>query len=82
MFEVDQHPKVTLDWALRNLERALQALGDGLAERRVRRQFHQVLLAVERDSRSDQPLVYHDDVGPAPSRPSGPARTSTLRARA
>jgi hypothetical protein len=62
---VDQHPKVTLDWALRSLERALQQLGDGHAERRVRRQFHQVLLAVERDSRTDQPLVYYDDSGAA-----------------
>ena len=46
---MDQDPKVTLDWALRGLERALQNLGDGWAERRVRKQFHQVLLAVERD---------------------------------
>jgi hypothetical protein len=47
---MDQHPKVTLQWALRSLEQALQNLGDGRAERRVRRQFHQLLLAVERDS--------------------------------
>jgi hypothetical protein len=47
--EMDQHPKVTLQWALRSLERALQNLDDGWAERRVRRQFHQLLLAVERD---------------------------------
>ena len=47
---MDQHPKVTLQWALRSLEKALQNLGDGRAERRVRRQFHQVLLAVERDA--------------------------------
>jgi hypothetical protein len=46
---MDQHPKVTLQWALRSLERALQNLDDGWAERRVRRQFHQLLLAVERD---------------------------------
>ena len=46
---MDQHPKVTLQWALRSLEKALQNLGDGRAERRVRRQFHQLLLAVERD---------------------------------
>ena len=47
---MEQDPKVTLDWALRGLERALQNLGDGWAERRVRRQFHQLLLAVERDA--------------------------------
>jgi len=46
---MDQDPKVTLRWALRSLERALQNLNDGWAERRVRRQFHQLLLAVERD---------------------------------
>jgi hypothetical protein len=46
---MEQHPKVTLQWALRSLERALQNLDDGWAERRVRRQFHQLLLAVERD---------------------------------
>ena len=51
---MDQHPKVTLQWALRSLERALQNLDDGWAERRVRRQFHQLLLAIEREA---QPLV-------------------------
>ena len=47
---MDQDPKVTLQWALRSLERALQNLNDGWAERRVRRQFHQLLLAIERDA--------------------------------
>jgi hypothetical protein len=47
---MDQHPKVTLEWALQGLELALQNLGDGWAERRVRRQFHQLLLAIERDA--------------------------------
>ena len=47
---MDQDPQVTLQWALRSLERALQNLNDGWAERRVRRQFHQVLLAVERSA--------------------------------
>ena len=47
---MDQDPKITLHWALRSLERALQNLNDGWAERRVRRQFHQLLLAVERDA--------------------------------
>ena len=48
---MDQDSKVTLQWALRSLERALQNLNDGWAERRVRRQFHQLLLAIERDAR-------------------------------
>jgi hypothetical protein len=52
---MDQHPKVTLQWALRSLERALQNLDDGWAERRVRRQFHQVLLSVERDEQHLNP---------------------------
>ena len=47
---MDQDPKVTLRWALRSLERALQNLDDGWAERRVRRQFHQLLVAVESDA--------------------------------
>jgi hypothetical protein len=47
---MQQHPKLTLDWALRCLERALTDLDDGPAERRVRRQFHQLLLAIERDA--------------------------------
>ena len=46
---MDQDPKITLRWALRSLERALQNLDNGWAERRVRRQFHQLLLAAERD---------------------------------
>ena len=47
---MEQDTKVTLQWALRSLERALQNLDDGWAERRVRRQFHQLLLAIERDA--------------------------------
>jgi hypothetical protein len=47
---MDQHPKLTLDWSLRCLERALGDLDDGPAERRVRLQFHQLLLAIERDA--------------------------------
>ena len=46
---MEQDSKETVDWALRGVERALQSLGDGWAEQRVRRQFHQLLLAVERD---------------------------------
>jgi hypothetical protein len=55
--QMDQDPKVTLQWAVRSLERALQNLNDGWAERRVRRQFHQLLLAIERDAliEVDQP---------------------------
>jgi hypothetical protein len=47
---MEQHPRLTLDWALRCLERALSDLDDGPAERRVRRQFHQLLLAIEREA--------------------------------
>jgi hypothetical protein len=54
-----QNPKVTLHWALHGLEAAISNLGDGPLERRVRRQFHQVLLAVERDA-------FRVDVTPAP----------------
>ena len=57
---MEQHPKLTLDWALRCLERALGDLNDGPAERRVRRQFHQLLLAIERDSR-DVPLASSEE---------------------
>ncbi len=46
----DQHPNLTLSWALHSLEVALRNLEDGPAERRVRRQFHQLILAVERHS--------------------------------
>jgi hypothetical protein len=54
---MEQHPKLTLEWALRCLERALSDLDDGPAENRVRRQFHQLLLAIERDAAdSDLPL--------------------------
>ena len=57
---MEQDPKVTLDWALRGLERALQNLGDGWAERRVRRQFHQLLLAVERDANHMEVVDQHE----------------------
>jgi hypothetical protein len=58
---MDQDPKVTLEWALRSLERAIQHLEDGWAERRVRRQFHQLLLAVEREA------FRPDDEAPPPA---------------
>jgi hypothetical protein len=61
---MEQHPKLTLDWALRCLERALGDLDDGPAERRVRRQFHQLLLAIEReeacDDRSSEASLYSE----------------------
>jgi len=47
-----QHPKVTVGWAVVSLERALDNLGDSPAEGRVRRQFHQLVLALERDGHS------------------------------
>lgn len=58
---MDQDPKVTLQWALRSLERALQNLNDGWAERRVRRQFHQLLLAIERDAQQLDAQHLEDD---------------------
>jgi hypothetical protein len=65
---MDQDPKVTLQWALHSFERALQNLNDGWAERRVRRQFHQLLLAIERDAqhpvvreREDAQTAVRDD---------------------
>lgn len=44
-----QHPKITVAWAVASLERALADLGDSPAEERTRRQFHQLLLALEHD---------------------------------
>ena len=44
-----QHPKITVSWAIASLERARDNLGDGHAETRVLKQFHQLLLALERD---------------------------------
>jgi hypothetical protein len=63
---MEQHPKLTLDWALRCLERALGDLDNGPAERRVRRQFHQLLLAIEReagDIRSSDPPLFQEPAG-------------------
>lgn len=45
---VPQHPSVTIGWAVAGLETAIVKLPDGPAERRVRAQFHQLLLALER----------------------------------
>jgi hypothetical protein len=44
---VVQHPKVALAWTINGLETAIRDLGDGPAERRVRRQFHQLIAAME-----------------------------------
>lgn len=71
---MDQDPKVTLQWALRSLERALQNLNDGWAERRVRRQFHQLLLAIERDAQHLEAQGLVDDQSEGGSADPGPAR--------
>jgi len=47
---MSKHPKATVDWALQGLEAAIRELGDGALARRVRSQFHQLLLAVERET--------------------------------
>ena len=65
---MEQHPKLTLDWALRCLERALGDLNDGPAERRVRRQFHQLLLAIERDAREVPPASSEESLYSEPER--------------
>jgi len=44
-----QHPKLTVGWALDSLETAIGKLPDGPSETRVRAQFHQLLLALERN---------------------------------
>jgi hypothetical protein len=44
-----QHPKVTVGWTVACLERALEDLGESAPEARVRKQFHQLVLALERD---------------------------------
>lgn len=46
---MSQHPKVTVGWTVACLESALRHLGDTAAERRVRLQFHQLVVALERD---------------------------------
>lgn len=46
--DMSQHPRVTIGWAVAGLETAITKLADGPAERRVRDQFHQLLLALER----------------------------------
>jgi hypothetical protein len=61
--EMEQHPKLTLEWALRCLERALGDLDDGPAERRARRQFHQLLLAIEREA-GDGEARYSEETSP------------------
>jgi hypothetical protein len=57
---MSQHPKVTVGWAVACLERALDDLGDSGAEARVRRQFHQLVLALERDGHMflDGPMMF------------------------
>jgi len=59
-----QHPRVTVGWTVVCLERAIGNLGDTPAERRVRRQFHQLILALERDGYllADQRVPWPDAV--------------------
>jgi len=71
---MDQHPRVTVAWAVASLERAIGALGASPAENRTRRQFHQLLLALERDG-----YVYLD-AAPGPVA-AGPARVLPLSTR-
>lgn len=76
---VVQHPKVTVAWAVASLERAIADLGNSPAEERTRRQFHQLLLALERDGH-----VFLDArLFPLPAPPARvlpmPARTGTAR---
>lgn len=72
---MEQHPKVTVAWAVASLERALAALGNSQAEERTRRQFHQLLLALERDG-----YAFLDARHFQPSRPT--ARILPMRRRA
>lgn len=46
---MSQDSMIAAAWPLRGLESAIRALGDSGAERRVRRQFHQLLAALEHD---------------------------------
>jgi hypothetical protein len=73
---MEQHPKVTLEWSLRSLERALEHLQDGWAERRVRRQFHQLLLAIERDSLLGGETRRGDETSDEPGAPAGIAQSA------
>jgi hypothetical protein len=43
---------VTVSWTINCLETAIRGLGDGPAEQRVRRQFHQLIVALEHDIQS------------------------------
>jgi len=44
-----QPRRITVLWSIGGLERALLKLGESKPEQRVRDQFHQLLLALERD---------------------------------
>jgi len=59
-----QDPRITVGWALNGLEAALRSLGDGPAERRVRGQFHQLMLALERERRILRPAVLESSDSP------------------
>lgn len=64
---MDQDPIVTLAWALKSLENAIHQLKPGRAEDRVRRQFHQLLLAFERETFAVSSLTELEN-GKPPSR--------------
>lgn len=71
---MEQHPKVTVAWAVASLENAMARLGNTPAEERTRRQFHQLLLALERDG-----YAFPDPRDLQPRRPA--ARILPMRPR-
>jgi len=64
---MSSRPGIVGRWPLDGLERAILRLGDGEAERRVRRQFHQLISALEHDGiyalASEPPLSVTDMPG-------------------
>jgi len=64
-----QDPKLTVGLAMSRLEACLLDLGDGPAERRARGQFHQLVLALERERRILWP--------PSVAQPGAPAHTAS-----
>jgi hypothetical protein len=58
---MNQHPSVTIAWAASRLEAAIAKLDDGVAERRVRSQFHQLLLALERGGHPGDPRRHFEE---------------------
>lgn len=70
-----QHPKVTLSWAMEGLENAIGNLPEGPKERRVRAQFHQLLLALERTR------LLNDSLRPSSPVLPDPVRSRSIHAR-